>query len=880
VCKAQASATHYPTLPTSSGAPRPVGGTASSADRGRQRFPAGTRLAQRYRIVELLGRGGMGEVYRADDLTLGQQVALKLLPEDTAHDQQWVERLREEVRLARQVSHPNVCRVHDIVEADGHLCISMEYIAGEDLASLLRRIGRPTGDKARDIGRQVSAGLAAAHAAGVFHRDLKPGNIMIDRQGRARITDFGLAVAGSRTGEVSEIVGTPAYMAPEQLRGEAPSERSDIYALGLVMYELYTGHRALQCESMQELVRVHRDGSIVPPADLVPGLDPIVEGLILQCMAPDPAERPPSALSVVTALVGGNPLQAHLEAGQTPSPQTVAGAPDEGTLQPRVAWACLLGIAAAVLVSWVLYERVSVVSSATMPTPPEVLMERARGLLRDIGHHGPPADEGYGLAYNRAYLRGFVARGAEELPGPQDHERTEAVQFWYRSSPVLLTTEKHRSFGRITPTDPDPLRPGMISAAFTSAGRLRRLVAVGSAQHQPGPVTDDPPWPTLFEASGLSLTDFAETQPSVMPALYADSTVAWVATTANGVVRAEGASHRGVPVYFEVFQPWQEVMPWPWSESARSAATFRVADLVGGFTLVLVLAAAVLARSNLRRGRGDRSGAFNVGLFFLVVHVVTWLLRASHESLFAAEWSSLTWTASRGLYWATSLWLFYIALEPLVRRFWPQSLVSWSRLLAGRYRDPMIARDLLIGTLFASAMGAATLVLFTLVPSHGVVQRSLFPMLGGRLYISAAVESLEDGLYQGLFLLFLLFLLRLALRRRRIVAVLFLGLTGLFLLGWMATFYGSYAVNLPMAAWLLVYAAVWALLLIRFGLLAAIVASTVAAMAQQQPVTADLSAWYSGYTLAGLSLIALIAAYGFRAALGGRQALSSVTQDG
>lgn len=205
------------------------------------RFLPGRLLAERYRIVALLGKGGMGEVYRADDLTLGQPVALKFLPEEATQDEAMLERFRNEVRIARRVSHPNVCRVYDVGEVDGHTFFTMEYVDGEDLASLLRRIGRLPSDKALEIARQICAGLAAAHAKGVLHRDLKPANIMLDGRGQVVVTDFGLA------GFVEQIVGpdvrsgTPAYMSPEQLAGKEVTEKSDIYALGLVLYEIFTG---------------------------------------------------------------------------------------------------------------------------------------------------------------------------------------------------------------------------------------------------------------------------------------------------------------------------------------------------------------------------------------------------------------------------------------------------------------------------------------------------------------------------------------------------------------------------------------------------------------------------------------------------------------
>jgi serine/threonine-protein kinase len=172
-CGAALSATSHPTIAAhAAGTPLPSGSS--------QRFLPGQMLGGRYRIVAPLGRGGMGEVYRADDLKLGQPVAIKLLPRGLEQDEELLERMRNEVRLSLRVTHPNVCRVYDIGEVDGRHFLSMEYVDGEDLASLLRRIGRLPSDKAVDVARQLCAGLAAAHGEGVLHRDLKPASVMID----------------------------------------------------------------------------------------------------------------------------------------------------------------------------------------------------------------------------------------------------------------------------------------------------------------------------------------------------------------------------------------------------------------------------------------------------------------------------------------------------------------------------------------------------------------------------------------------------------------------------------------------------------------------------------------------------------------------------
>ena len=303
------------------------------------RFAVGTLILQRYAINTLLGRGAMGEVCCAQDLSLRQPLALKFLPVQLSRDPDFMQRVREEVRLSRKVSHPNVCRVHDIGETDGQPFISMEYIEGEDMASLLRRIGRLPTEKALEIARQVCAGLAAAHAAGVLHRDLKPANVMFDREGRAHIADFGVAVAREAATK-GEIVGTPAYMAPEQLAGREATERSDLFGLGQVLYELFTGRQPFGGATLAEIRRLQRETGPVPPAQLARDIDPQVERVILQCLSRQPEQRPSSAIAVLAALSGGDPMAAALAAGQTPSPQMVAASSARGALRPATAWVC------------------------------------------------------------------------------------------------------------------------------------------------------------------------------------------------------------------------------------------------------------------------------------------------------------------------------------------------------------------------------------------------------------------------------------------------------------------------------------------------------------------------------------------------------------
>jgi serine/threonine-protein kinase len=290
----------------------------------------------------------MGEVYKAEDLKLSQLVALKFLPESLSHDGAALARFHREVRTARQITHPNVCRVHDIGEVPGAVngvsFLSMEYVDGENLATLLRRIGHLPTEKGVQIARQICSGLSAAHLRGVLHRDLKPANIMLDGDGRSRIMDFGLAGLASEARAAGEnLVGTPAYMAPELLKGKPASVQSDIYALGLVLYELFTGKRLFEGRTIAELIR-QQDRMTPTPSSQLREMDPNLERVIMRCLAKDPDARPRSALEVSAALPGGDPLAAALAAGETPSPEMVAAAGEKTGLRPATAIACLAAI--------------------------------------------------------------------------------------------------------------------------------------------------------------------------------------------------------------------------------------------------------------------------------------------------------------------------------------------------------------------------------------------------------------------------------------------------------------------------------------------------------------------------------------------------------
>ena len=312
---------------------------------GKDRFAAGHVFANRYRMITRIGRGGMGEVWRADDLVLDTPVALKLIQFADADARV---RVLNEVRLARRITHPAVCRVFDFGEADGQAFYSMELVSGEDLAAVLRRVGRLPSEKVVDIAHQLCAGLAAAHAQRVLHRDLKPANVLIDDDGQVRITDFGIAITRPE-GKHHTLIGTPGYMAPEQtVPGGELSERTDIYALGVVLYELLVGQHPFKLSGMTS--------PATRPAALTSDVDPKLERVILQALSQDPRDRPSSAAAMAAKL---------------PAPLTGA--------RRRSARPWLMGVAVAALVAIVAFA-----SPLLLPRGARALTEQDTIVLADF----------------------------------------------------------------------------------------------------------------------------------------------------------------------------------------------------------------------------------------------------------------------------------------------------------------------------------------------------------------------------------------------------------------------------------------------------------------------------------------------------------------
>jgi hypothetical protein len=690
------------------------------------RFAPGRIFASRYRIVSLAGRGGMGEVYRADDLRLGQTVALKLMSEATARRHDGLQRLTDEVRLARGIAHPNVCRVYDIGYAEGWHYLSMKYVDGETLASLLRRIGQLPMPKALEMARQLCAGVGAAHARGVLHRDLKPSNIMLDGRGQIRIMDFGLAV--TVVDDVREIAGTPAYMSPEQLAGGPVTVRSDLYSLGRVLHEI-----------------------------LPAGVDTRVSTTVQACMASDPAKRPKSAYEVAASLPRADSLV--LTEGGILSPAMVAAAPTPGALAPAAAWLLLVAIIGGTAA--IARADGFTVAPSQLLKPPEVLAERAREILAETGEAtAPPTD------------RAFWWWSAEA---------DDRIRFTYRQSSTLLIPAN--LFRIVTTDDPahDPTRMRMVT-------------------------------------------------------LEADGTPSTATATPRSVwSRRTGGFEAGELLYWMVI-------------------------------LVGFVVGCILARRNLRAGEGDRSGAWRLSMFVGCGSLLSPALLAHHVPSAVHELTWLLGVSGWSVLWGAFSWLAYISFEPYARRWWPHTLVSWTRVLTGRALDPLVGRDVLVGSCAGVVSAAVVLVQLKAADyeSPPIFLLSAFdalrsPWAFGGIVVGAFLSALVSSLCGVAILV----LFRLMLRTTWIASMVLVVLTvPIFAVGTSTS-------DIVVAVLLVV---VGLTVLLRVGLVAHIAMWVVRDFLTWLPLTLDTDAWYFGQSLVVLLLIGALATYGFLVALGGRPA--------
>jgi hypothetical protein len=422
---------------------------------------------------------------------------------------------------------------------------------------------------------------------------------------------------------------------------------------------------------------------------------------------------------------------------------------------------------------------------------------------------------------------------------------------------------------QIAPDDPPAVLSAMVGVRLDVEGRLLRFDAVPPEVDDSVTTDAEPQWSVLFERAGLDLAAVTAVRPTRNALGGADERKAWEGVDPDGAgvpFTIEAGAYRGRPTYFEIVTPWAR--PWrmePWVPTSGQAAWFIVA---GAVIACLFAGGLLLALHNLRRGRGDRRGAFRVALFVFLAFLLEWALRGDHQPT-SAEVGLLSKAMAQALFDAATFWLFYVALEPYARKIWPDILISWNRIVQGRFRDPWVGRDILIGGVTAIALEILDCAPYVMTnwldlplvaPSTGV---ALSGLEGVRQSIGLYPGYLGTGLARSMTSLLLLLLLGVVLRRRWAAATAFVLLYAL------PYVFGDTSLLLE-GALVALWVSLMIFVLVRFGILAAISASVFGQAMDAQVYTWDLSSWYAGHSLLTLVLLAVLAGYAFHVSLAGR----------
>jgi serine/threonine-protein kinase len=536
-------------------------------------------------------------------------------------------------------------------------------------------------------------------------------------------------------------------------------------------------------------------------------------------------------------------------------------------LRPAVAAALLAAALASLALIFMLSGAVQLTRLVPLNKPPEVLAERARVCLRAAGLTAAPADAAYGFEVDMEYYRYVFEHDQSMTRWERLRSGQPALlQFWYRQSPRPLEPQ---SGAEVTPYDPPPqLYTGMADVRLDTEGRLAELQVAPPELEEPGDAASaEPDWSPLFAEAGLDIRQFRPVESRWVPPSYADRRAAWEGVfplQTETPVRVEAASYRGRPVQFMLVAPWRK--PYRMEPYLTDPALKRTLMFIFAVFVTLLLVGAWLARRNFRMGRGDRKGASKLALFVFSSNLLAELVGANHVPTFQGEVWILFMVVTQALFYAVMLWMLYIALEPYVRRRSPHRLISWTRLLAGEWRDPLVGRDVLIGVLLGVWMrlfgwlAEVTARWIAIPPDLDMIKpetllgvRGIAPWFLGR---EPAVSLLH-----GLGFVFLLFLMSLLLKgeRRTLVGAWFLVMAAMLL-------QGGHPYGLLFSATL---GALYIFVAGRFGLLAITAAQFVYFMIDFYPYTTDPRAAYAGVTLFAASVVVALAAYGFRVSLAG-----------
>jgi serine/threonine-protein kinase len=598
-----------------------------------------------------------------------------------------------------------------------------------------------------------------------------------------------------------------------------------------------------------------------------------VERVILRCLEQDASQRPASAMAVAAALPGGDPLAAALAAGETPSPEMVADAGEAGALRPAIG-AILLALIILGLVAMAAFSSMDdVPGRVSLEKPPEALAVTAREIVEQAGYMDRPVDTAYGFEYDWEYFESVRLQD----PSPQQWDRLASIQpapifFWYRQSPRHLVAADFFGTGSyfVNWEAPPWDIPRMIGVRLDTKGRLTGFSVIPPVTDSSAKESEPFDWTSFFISAGLDPALLRPADPERNPLLDCDHRLAWEGSYPGqpGVtIRVEAGSYRGKAAYFEI------VPPWMGAGDADGAGHGSLA--VNIFFSIILLAIGVgglmVAQRNIRMGRGDRRGAFRLAAFLLAAHAIWWVLRADHVPSFSEIWLFFNFLGY-GLVVSGLAWLVYMAMEPYARRIWPNGMIAWNRLLAGRLRDPLLGRHVLVGAL--GGLGVElwwrfypVVIDWLSLPGNEPYSISLTSLTGIRHALSMDAYSVVTSLYRPIAWLFLVLLLRAVLRREWLAA---LAVTLVFAAVGTSTD-PNFLVLFPFS---IVSIGIYFFILLRVGLLAGIVSSLYMFISNHVVLTLDMSSWYAGRSLFTLLLLLVLATYGFYISLAGRPLFS------
>jgi serine/threonine-protein kinase len=574
-------------------------------------------------------------------------------------------------------------------------------------------------------------------------------------------------------------------------------------------------------------------------------------------------DRPHSALAVAAALPCAESFAAALAAGRTPSPDIVAAA-----RRAAVSPALVMVLAAVLIVGLAMMSLLnrSWLMNLAPPLSPPVLVARAHEIIRSLGYLEPPEDAAYWFTWNASYRAQALDRSSPFRPVEGDPRRTSAqLRFVYRQSPAGLVPGN--IFGMILYRDPPAEVAGMVDVNLDGHGRLLRLVAVpGQAESaRVSPRAFD--WDPLLEHAGFRSDSLSRVTPTRIPPVAYDALAEWQILENGTLRRATAAAFDGNPVYFDI-------------ESASAGVERMVGDgamsrltsdptVVFVFTLLVLGGAVLLARHHARRGQADKRGAWRLALYYLALNALAIVLLPDHVDHFGEEYFLVAKLLGWSLYWCAAAAVLYLAFEPLVRRRWPAMLVGWTRVLAGRVRDPVVGRDLLVGTV----AGTCTVGIMWLAYAEGA-----WLNLEVAAPFRPALESFREPRHLAVHIIFLhTYALSIGLGGLFALAVLdrVLGAKWLAIAAWGLAFL---AISWPSLAWGtdwtlalqagIVQAAVAVLVVVRFGPLALAAMLFTHEMLTRSPAALEFSAWYSTRSLIGIAIMLAIGLYAARAAVG------------